>query len=361
MEAGEAPVARLARAHGVSRRTAYKWRDRFRAGGSDGLNDLSRRPHSSPQGTAEHLVQAVLELRAQFPLWGARKLRRRLLDAGHPVVPAASTISGILDRAGVLDPALARHPYERFVAPEPNDLWQADFKGPVRLQTGAGSVLPVIDDNSRYDLHLDAYTDQRGETVKAALARVFCEFGLPRAMLFDNGSPWGNSYGTPYTPVGVWLMHLGIAVKHGRPYHPQTQGKVERFNGTMQREFLRGKTFTDLAEFRSQLEAFRRFYNEERPHEALGYDRPGQHYSPSPRPYPRELRAVEYDTGYQVRRVQRHGMISFLGQEFRLPKAFYRCPVGLIETEEDGLYEVYFLEHRIATIDLSDGVIDHET
>jgi len=353
---GAEPVARLARAYGVSRKTAYKWRDRFRADPEHGLEDRSRRPHHSPGATDEELVQRILAFRRQYPFWGARKLRRLLIDAGYLHPPAASTINGILGRAGLLDPALARRPYQRFEAQAPNDLWQMDFKGPIHLEAGTGSVLSVLDDHSRFSLHLGAYPNQQGETVKAALIRVFDTFGLPQSMLVDNGSPWGNSLATPYTPLAVWLLHVGVGVKHGRPYHPQTQGKVERFNGTMERELLKELSFTDLADCCARLEEFRRFYNESRPHEALGYDRPVQRYTPSPRPYPGTLRPIEYDSSFAVRRVQHMGVISFEGREFRLPKAFRGYAVGLREAEEDGAWDVYFLEHHIGQITLAGDV-----
>ena len=222
-----ANMSELCRRFGISRRVGYKWRGRYEAHGEAGLADRSRRPRRSPGQTPEALEARVLELREAHPAWGGRKLRRRLLDLGEAAAPAPSTITEILRRNGRLDEAEAdKHTaFTRFEHKAPNDLWQMDFKGHFATEAGRCHALTVLDDHSRYALELGACANERTETVQARLTSAFRRYGLPWRMLMDNGSPWGNSLEDRYTPLTVWLLRLGVAISHGKPYHPQTQGK----------------------------------------------------------------------------------------------------------------------------------------
>jgi len=354
--AENANVAALCRRFGISRSKGYKWLGRFKAEGRTGLEDRSRRPKASPKQTALAVEEATAELRAKHPAWGGRKIRRRLQDLGHAAVPAASTITGILRRRGLIDPAESekRVPFIRFEHAQPNVLLQMDFKGHFPLARGRCHPLTLVDDHSRYCLLLQACLDEKGETVKAGLTRAFQRYGLPERMTMDNGSPWGSDQEHTVTPLTVWLMRLEIRVSHSRPYHPQTQGKNERFNGTLAREVIGGRSFENLEKVQAAFEAWRTIYNLERPHEALGLKTPASRYQPSPRPFPDILAPVAYADGAIVRKVQKRGWISFQGRDIKLPKALTGYPVALEpRIAEDGVFDVRFCKTRIRSFDLN--------
>src|SRR5258708_196433 len=188
----KANVRQLCRQFGISSATAYKWLVRFQAEGVQGLPELSRRPNKSPGRTAKEIEKAVISQRHKHPAWGGRKLRARLLALGHTNVPSPSTITSILQRHHLLtnEESLKHKPWIRFVHPQPNDLWQMDFKGDFALGRGRCYPLTVVDDHSRFALGLVACSNQRTETTRTALVSVFRRYGLPWRMAMDNGSPW---------------------------------------------------------------------------------------------------------------------------------------------------------------------------
>lgn len=342
----------LCRRFGISPDTGYRLLARYRAAGWAGLADRSRRPRRSPQRTAPAIEAAVLALRAQHPAWGGRKLAARLRAQGRAGVPAPATITAILRRHGRLDPARAGQPraFGRFEAAAPNLLWQMDFKGHVPCGAGRCHPLTVLDDHSRYALALAACPDERTPGVRQWLTATFRRYGLPARLLVDNGPPWGRA-GAGYTPLTVWLLQLGVVVRHSRPRHPQTLGKDERFHRTLQTELLR-TPLPDLATAQRRFDAWRWAYNHERPHEALADAVPAHRYQPSARPFPEQLPPIVYPPGDLVRRVQDGGRVAFGGRRWRVPKAFTDHPVALRPLPTDGCWAVYFATHRIATLDL---------
>lgn len=348
-------IAELARRFGVSRKTVYKWLLRHGEQGVAGLEDRSRRPGSSPQRTAADVELQVLALRGKHPTWGGRKLHHRLKRLGQPA-PAPSTITRILREHGLIAQADhgRREHWQRFEHPLPNDLWQMDFKSPVEL-AGGGSCHPltVIDDHSRYSLGLQACADQRHRTVHEQLTRVFERYGLPWAILSDNGSPWRcPRMDGSYTRLEVWLMRLDVQVRHGRPFHPQTQGKDERFHRTLDVEVLQGRRFRDRVCVQDVLDSWREQYNHERPHEALNMATPGERYRPSVRSMPSMLPTITYDTTDQVRRVDRCGQFRFHRRKLRAGKAFAGERIALRPTQIDGVWRVYYSRMRIGQVDL---------
>lgn len=349
-----ANVSELCRRFGISPKSGYKWLGRYEAEGESGLAERSRRPRRSPGQTPAATEAGVLELRSAHPAWGGRKLRRRLQDLGQQAVPAASTITEILRRHGRLDEAEAdKHKaFTRFEHAAPNDLWQMDFKGHFALAQGRCHPLTVLDDHSRYALGLAACANERTETVQARLTAIFRRYGLPWRMLMDNGAPWGDTPEHRFTPLTVWLLRLGVAISHGKPYHPQTQGKDERFHRTLAAEVLRTERFRDLVHAQRRFDAWRELYNHERPHEALELAVPASRYTVSPQAFPEVLPAIEYASGLTVRKVQHDGWISYRGSDYKLPKAFKGYPVALRLTVRDGELDVLFCRHVIARIDL---------
>ena len=355
---GEANISVLSARFGISRFTAYKWLARYAEEGTAGLVERPRRPHRSPRRTPPSVEAAVLRLRDEHPAWGGRKLRARLRRLGHIAVPSASTITAILRRHGRIDltEAVKHHPWQRFEHPEPNALWQMDFKGHFPLANGRCHPLTVLDDHSRFAVGLEACADELGMIVRERLTTIFRRYGLPWRMVMDNGAPWGGEERIrPHTSLTVWLLRLGIRVSHGRPYHPQTQGKDERFHRTLKAELLQGSAFPDLLACQRAFDRWRSVYNVERPHEALDLAPPATRYVLSPRTFPEVLPPIAYDDGELVRKVQDGGFITFRGKHFRISKAFRGYPVALRPTTTDGVWAVWFMAHRIAQIDLQES------
>ncbi len=343
----------LCRRFGIAPATGYKWLARYQAEGRAGLGERSRRPHSSPAQCPAATEAAVVSLRRRHPAWGGRKLRRLLQNDGQ-AAPAASTITAILRRNALLDGprAGAARGFRRFQHQAPNDLWQVDFKGHFALAHGRCHPLGVLDDHSRYALAMQACPDQQAETVQACFTRLFRRHGLPWRILADNGSPWGSAGGEHYTGLGVWLLDLEVGLVHGRPCHPETQGKEERLHRTLARELLDGCCFRDLAAAQAGFDAWRAIYNLRRPHEALGLDTPASRYRPSAREMPATIAPPEYDSRHPVRLVDRGGWISFRNRRGYCGKAFAGRPVALSPTQADGLFDIRYRSHLIAQLNL---------
>jgi len=357
----EANISRLCDRFGISRKTGYKWIERFLDEGVEGLQDRSKRPHHSPRRTPGSMEQAVLKVRDKHPSWGGRKIETRLLKMGAREVPALSTITAILRRHGRLDPEESRkhQPWKRFEADAPNKLWQMDYKGHFPLNRGGRChPLTVLDDHSRFALGLRACGNERGETVKDELTTIFRRYGMPERFLMDNGSPWGSSYEHSYTPLTAWFIRLGIAISHSGPYHPQTLGKDERFHRTIKVELLQGHHFYDLDHAQKHFDPWRDMYNFERPHEALGMAVPASRYQESPRSFPDILPPIEYGPGDIVRKVQDKGIVHFRGRIFTIPTAFRGYPVALRPTLTAGFYDVYFCHQKVAEIDFRHHELD---
>jgi transposase InsO family protein len=349
-----ANVRELCRRFGVSPTTGYKWLERWRLAGEAGLSELSRRPQTSPSRSAAATEKAVLSLRAEHPAWGGRKIARRLKDLGQKAIPAPSTVTAILKRHGV---ELGAHgggqsAFTRFERARPNELWQMDFKGHVALHIGRLHPLTVLDDHSRFSVVLAACANEQTETVRQELIAAFRRYGLPEGLITDNGSPWGDGPGSPFTPLGVWLIEHGIKISHSRPYHPQTMGKDERFHRSLKAEVLSGPPFADLAAAERAFDRWRNVYNTQRPHDALELAVPASRYQPSPRNYVETVAPFEYASNDIVRRVQQGGHVSFLGRALKVPKAFRGKAVAFRPTTRDGVFDVVFRTQRIATIDI---------
>lgn len=346
-------VRALCRAFAISPKTGYKWLARYAAEGESGLQARSRRPQQMPQRTAARLEHAILQLRAARPAWGGRKLHARLQALGSPAVPAPSTITAILRRHGCLTPA-ARTPvaWQRFEHATPNALWQMDFKGHFALGAGRCHPLTILDDCSRFALCLQACANEQTATVQAHLRTTFRRYGLPLRLLIDNGAPWGDRAGNPFTPLTVWCIRLGIGISHARPAHPQTLGKDERFHRTLKTELLHQRQFQTLAHCQHHFDHWRNQYNLERPHEALALTVPATRSQPSPRPFPETLPPIEYGATDIVRKVQAQGVVSYRGRVFRVSKAFRGYPVALRPTPHDGLWRIYFCHQHVADLDL---------
>lgn len=308
------PVTQACATFGISRKTGYKWLRRGREAPEEPLVDRSRRPRVTPLRTADDLERRVLDVRGEFG-WGARKIYA-YLKARDVAVPCIRTVHRILRRHGRVTSraSAAAAPPQFFVRAEPNELWQCDHKGPLEIERRRVFPLTIVDDCSRYLFPVRACLDVGMKTAFAVLWEVFGEFGLPESILSDNA--FGNNFQVPKTPswIDAQFIRLGIRPLHGRPYHPQTQGKVERLHGTYAGEVWPHVRRDSVSNFERDVNRWRNeVYNSIRPHESLGDQPPLARFRPSSRRRPPQVPPVGYETGAELRKVSAGGDVSWNG------------------------------------------------
>jgi len=333
-------VTALAKKYGVSRKTIYKWLTRYAAQGADGLADRSRRPGNCPGQVNQATVEQVVALREQHPHWGSKKLHVLLQGQHQDAVPCERTVHRILVREGLIEPRAEPPPEpQRFEREQPNELWQLDFKSPLYLYTQPTHTplvpLTVLDDRSRFLVGLTALPNQQLASLWPALWDVFGCYGLPDAILTDNANGLFRSHRGGVTSFTMRLWRLNIRHLHGRPYHPQTQGKVERLHRTLSLEALKGHRYETPETAQLALDIFRQQYNHERPHEALDLRLPRDYYEPSLRRRPDELPNIEYAPGTQLRTVSRSGAIGLRGCKLRVGEGLAGERVALIDQDPE--------------------------
>lgn len=348
-------VSSSCRKYGISRKTGYKWLARYRANPECALVEHSRRPQHTPGRTEESLEQEVLSVRAEYG-WGAQKIHDYLLRCREAAglatrLPSERTIGNILRRHGkiVIKTGGEPVPVQFFERSQPNELWQCDFKGPLEVERRKVHPFTILDDHSRYLLALRTCLDVTMHSAWEVLWQTFGEYGLPQGLLCD------NAFGTQFTtiPSLSWfesqLIRLGIQPLHGRPYHPQTQGKVERLHGTLEREVWPHVDRSLIASFDLDVNRWRtKVYNVLRPHESLGGHPPLSRYEPSPRPRPTTLPEVSYPAGSVLRRVANGGDISWAGCRILIGRGLHRQLVR-IEEIATGI-EIYYSWKRVRAL-----------
>jgi transposase InsO family protein len=359
-----ANVRELCRRFEISPKTGYKWLDRYAQAGDDAasLQDRSRRPLHCENRTAEELELAVVKLRQQHPTWGGRKIARRLQDLGGGEL-APSTVTSILHRHGLIAAEASDRaaPIRRFEHEQPNALWQMDFKGNFTTLAGQCYPLTVLDDHSRFNLALEANAKIGAKHVQPQLQAVFERYGMPVRINTDNGPPWGAPSAVEHglTALGVWLIRLGITSTHSRPMRPQTNGKIERFHQTLDKDVIAGKQYVDHQQVQRDFDYWRPIYNLQRPHEALDMQTPVQRYRPSPFAFPAKLPAIEYCTDDIVVTVRANGVAHFNGKILMTSRALRGLPVAFrARPDEDGCYDAFFCHQRFAKLDLRDQPVD---
>jgi transposase InsO family protein len=331
---------------GISRPTGYLWLRRYRESGIAGIAEQSRKPHGSPRRTAAWLEDRVSQMRLRYPDWGARKLRVLLSREGLEL--PRSTIHRILLRHDLVRPEDRPIPaVQRFERKRPNELWQMDFKGPRRWPQPVGP-LSVLDDHSRYLIALAANGTTQGEPVRQQLEEAFQRCGVPEAMLMDHGSPWwGHLAPSGHTRLSLWLMRQGIRLHWSGIRHPQTQGKIERFHGSLQRALeRRGSPQQPL---QTWLDNYRWEHNHVRPHEALDMKTPATMWSRSPRRYDPHPPHWEYPCGAQVRKVDSSGKVKLKGRNWNISQALAGEWVQIVATGERWM--VFYCTTLIREID----------
>lgn len=348
-------MAALCREFGVSRQAGYTWLKRYEKDGANAvLSERSRRPHNSPQKAPIEIVEAIKRLRLDKPDWGARKLLGVIL-ADRPELAArkvsVTTAHRILDREHLIAPGDRHKPaVQRFERAEPNELWQMDFKGPQGFNKGSGP-LSIQDDFSRFVLVLQQLDDHKLKSVQSRMEVTFENHGLPAFLLIDHGTPWYDNWSPwGWTELTVWLMRQGIRIILSGVRHPQTQGKVERMHGALQRAIRKRKATPDLQQW---LDEFRHEYNHVRPHEGIGMVTPASRYQPSPRRYQPNPRAWEYPSDWEVQRLESEGRLQWRGKRWEISLALRGQAVGLQQTGDRVL--VYFCNVALRELDLRTG------
>ena len=361
---GEFAISELALEYTVSRKTVYKWIGRYEADGWPGLEDESRAPQTHPNAVAWEIERALLELKARRPLWGAPKLRCKLLkQIGPERCPAESTVSEILRRHGLSRVGKRRRqavpseqPFKDCLGA--NEVWCADFKGWFR--TGDGNKctpLTISDGYSRYLLRCQGLDGQTGVvTVKPLFIETFREHGMPGAMRTDNGPPFATTALAGLSALSVWWVRLGIGLERIEPGQPQQNGRHERMHRTLKDATAK----PPRANLRAQQKAFDEFrqeYNQERPHEALAQHVPASIYRSSGKEYPERLPDQRgYPDDWTKRRVRKGGQMKWKSKDIRLSPALWGQEIGLKPVSQ-GQWEVYFEGLKLGMFDEAAGRI----
>ena len=344
----EMGFAELCRQFGISRKTGYKWLRRYQVGGLEGLRERSRRPRSSPTRLAAEVEALILRERRRHGTWGPKKLRH-VLATKHGVapLPAASTIGNLLTRHGLTRKPRRRRPVSqpdrgtRTAPTRPNEVWGADFKGWFKTRDGRRcEPLTISDLASRYVLTCRIVGGPRIEDVRPVFRQVFRRFGLPEALRVDNGPPFGSRGVCGLSQLSAWWLQLGIRVEFIEPGHPEQNGGHERMHRTLKAETTRPPAASPRAQ-QARFDRWRRTFNQERPHEALGMQRPAQRYWRSARRYTDQPAPPVYPRHYHLRRIKRQGVIKWRNALCYIGEALRGMVVGLVEVGDEQ-YDVYF-------------------
>lgn len=361
-QSGVWSMTELCERYGITRPTGYKWVTRWEVAGDAGLASRARTPLHCPHRIPPSVEARLVAARRQYG-WGATKLLT-VLQARHPEErwPTRSTANAVLDRHGLLQKQRPRrtsgpHPgAPPLQTTAPNQVWPADFKGQFKTRDGVSCYpLTVTDHFSRAILLCRARASVRSGEARPAFLQLFREVGLPEAIRTDNGVPFASTGLHGLAPLNVWWMQLGIVHQRIPRGRPQANGTHERMHRELKRETLRPVAATMRAQQR-RFDAFRRRYNEERPHEALGQRCPATLWTPSRRPYPARILPPEYPAHFEVRRVRAGGDIKFHGRRPFLSEVLARQDVGLEEVA-DGVWQIVYYRTVLGRYDAHTGRI----
>lgn len=354
-QAGEVGMTELCRSAGISRKTGYKWLERYLVDGKAGLQDRSRAPHVQARRTPAAIEGQLLAFKRRHEGYGPKKIRA-LLNQQHPDVdwPAVSTISGLLAAHGLVEPRTRRRktpPYPHPLLPmeQPNAVWTADFKG--QFATGDGQLcypLTVADGYSRYLITCRGMPQISRIRVFRSFMQAFREYGLPDAIRTDNGPPFSNR-GLGISKLTAWWWKLGIRHERIEPGHPEQNGRHERMHRTLKAATAQPSA-ANLGSQQRRFDTWRREYNDQRPHEALGQRPPSAVFGASRRPLPERLPEVVYPKGFVVRQVRQNGSIKWRSRLIFVCTSLVGDPVGLTQID-DQRWRVYFLQEPIGIFD----------
>ena len=349
----------LCRQFGVSRPTGYRWINRYKEVGPEGLLDLSRKPHGCSHATSEEVENAILALRSKHPSWGARKLKARL-EKVKPLVswPAASTFGNILNRAGLTNPKQKvrrttpySEPFTEVTAP--NQLWCMDFKG--YFSTGDGTrcdPFTITDAYSRYLIRCQTVSRMDLTQVVAVCEAAMREYGMPTRIRTDNGAPFAGNGLLGLSKLSLIWTKMGIVHERIQPGRPQQNGRHERMHRTLKEDTTKPPALT-LRLQQKKFDRFRQIFNHERPHEGLNNETPASRYQRSSVVLPPTLPPFLYPRGFQTRRVNSSGDISWHKDRVFISQVFSFEDLGFEEMDEE-IFRVYFREIELGELDVTE-------
>jgi len=346
VQEGSYSFAKLCRQFDISRPTGYKWLERFEQGGDAALENMSRSRHTQNNSTPVETENLILETKFKFSSWGPRKILAYLnLEYPSHNLPSKTTIGNILDRYGLIIPRKTRKRFAALTTPlsnchQNNDKWCFDFKGKIETADGKKcEPFTLTDANSRYLFfcnHLDANDT---EHVWSIFEIMFQEYGLPIAVLSDNGPPFASSAAGRLSRLSIRLIKAGVIPEHIDPGKPYQNGRHERMHLTLLNDAINLEL--SFNEQQEKLNEFKSYFNFVRPHEGIDNQRPGDIYCPSPRIWNGRLVSPEYEKGFKVARVRCCGNISWQGRNVYVGKILVNEPVGIKENDE-GDFEVHY-------------------
>ena len=353
----EMSLSDLCREFGVSRPTGYRWINRYQEVGPEGLLDLSRKPHGCSHATSEATESAILALRNKHPSWGARKLRARL-EMLQPDIdwPAASTFGNILSRAGLTHPKQKKRrttPYSEPFATvtAPNQLWCMDFKG--YFSTGDGTrcdPFTITDAHSRYLIRCQTVLRMDLSQVVSVCEAAMHEYGMPARIRTDNGAPFAGNGLLGLSKLSLSWAKLGIVHERIQPGRPQQNGRHERMHRTLKEDTTKPPALT-LRLQQKKFDRFRQIFNHERPHEGINNATPASLYQRSSVMFPRTLASFSYPRGFQTRRVNSSGDISWHKDRVFISQVFSFEDLGLEEMDEE-IFRVYFRNMELGELNV---------
>jgi len=340
---------------GISRKTGYKWLNRFHEGGKPGLADRSRAPRSCPHKTAPEIEDLIVKTRESHPRWGAPMIIDRLRKANPELeLPAYSTAGDILKRHDLIESKRKRPKAQPkrvpLVTTASNQIWSLDYKGEFRLgNTQYCYGLTASDQYSRYVLAVRAHKAINGLQTQLDLETVFHQHGLPEAIRTDNGVPFATHGMLGLSRLGVWFVKLGIIQQRIAPGQPWQNPRHERMHKTLKAMTTHPPEFDHAAQ-QDRFDDFIDDFNHHRPHQGIGRVTPASLYQNSVRQMPTHLPQPEYPGHFEVRRVSAAGVFSFKNHRFSLSKAFQHQYIGLEEVD-DSIWSIYYFETVLARLD----------
>ncbi len=352
-------MSSLCREFGISRKTGYKIRDRYKTCGIDGLTNRSRRPYKQANQLPMQIEKIIVQAKREKPSWGARKIRERIRRQFPGIkLPAKSTVHAVLDRNGLVNKKKKRNKYKAkgtllSHSNTPNDLWCADYKGEFLMGNRTYCYpLTITDYSSRYLIACDALETTKVKYAFTVFELAFKEYGLPRAIRTDNGNPFSNVQAMfGLSALSVWWLRLGINIERTAPGKPQQNGRHERMHLTLKKEATK-PAGQNLLQQQEKFDNFIEKYNNERPHESLEMKCPGEVYKPSERVYD-GLPDIDYPLHDKVITVTRCGRICMDGKKINFSRVFAGQDVGIRQID-DKIWLVSFMNYDI-------GYFDEET
>lgn len=353
----QSSITELCVHYGISRKTGYKWIQRYEQSGIEGLAEQSSKPVTCATQTPYHIEQAIIKLRQHYQCTPGAKKILTLLAQQYPDedIPSKSTIYNILGRAGLIKSRRRKRRVSAYPQPfapvtELNELWSVDYKGQFKLRNGQWCYpLTVMEHQSRFLCGCDALKGPRLKDTKLSFIRLFKEYGMPRRIRSDNGIPFASTARGGLSQLSLWWIKLGILPERIEPGKPQQNGRHERMHRTLKQACTRPPS----PSMRSQQKRFDDFceeYNNQRPHESLQQKTPASQYRSSPRVYPRRLPKLDYPSYYEVRKVSSSGVVYWRNKLVYISHLLKDENVGLEEID-NGIWHVYFGPVKLGQFD----------